>query len=211
MADVLDHREVVRDEQVRELNSLLQVHQQIDDLRLHRHVERRHRLVADDQSRPQRERARDAQALPLAAREFVRIARHADRPQADAVEQSDGTRVADVAAEAVSKLRIGSPTMSAARMRGLSDEYGILEDRLQFAPHTAASCRATSRSMRSPRHAIAPLVGSTSPGRALPVVDLAAAAFADQSQRFAGGDREAHVVDRVHRPATLPEQAAAHG
>ena len=74
VADVLDHREVVGDEQVGEAEFLLQVHQQVDHLRLHRDVERRHRLVADDQLRLQRQRAGDAEALALAAGEFVRIA-----------------------------------------------------------------------------------------------------------------------------------------
>ena len=76
-ADVLDQPQVVRDEQVGQLQLLLQIHQQVDDLRLHRHVERRHRLVGDDQRRVQRERARQADALPLAAAELVRIARRA--------------------------------------------------------------------------------------------------------------------------------------
>ena len=43
-------------------------------LRLHRHVERRDRLVGDQHIGFQRERARDADALPLSAREFVRVA-----------------------------------------------------------------------------------------------------------------------------------------
>ena len=65
VADVLDHREVVRDEQVGEPELVLQVHQQVDDLRLDRHVERRDRLVADDQLRaraPARGRCRCAGA-----------------------------------------------------------------------------------------------------------------------------------------------------
>ena len=52
----------------------LQRLQQIDDLRLDRHVERRHRLVADDQLRLEDHRPRDADALALAAGELVRIA-----------------------------------------------------------------------------------------------------------------------------------------
>ena len=39
VADVLDHRQVVRDEQVGEALFALQIHHQIDDLRLDRHVE----------------------------------------------------------------------------------------------------------------------------------------------------------------------------
>ena len=56
------------------LEPLLQVREQVDDLRLDRDVERGDRLVADDEPRLDRERAGDADPLPLAAGEFVRIA-----------------------------------------------------------------------------------------------------------------------------------------
>ena len=59
------HREVVGDEQVGEAELLLQVFEQVDDLRLDRDVERRDRLVADDQLRdrpPARGRCRCAGA-----------------------------------------------------------------------------------------------------------------------------------------------------
>ena len=87
VADVLDHREIVGDEQIGEPELALQVHQQIEHLRLDRDVERGHRLVADDQLRLQRERAGDADALALAAGELVRIVVHLRRPQADLLEQ----------------------------------------------------------------------------------------------------------------------------
>ena len=74
VGDVVDHGEVVRDEQVGEAELLLQVLQQIEDLRLDRHVERRHRLVADHHVGPQRQRAGDADPLALAAGEGVRVA-----------------------------------------------------------------------------------------------------------------------------------------
>ena len=73
-ADVLDEPQIVRDEEIREPQFLLQLDQQIHHLRLNRHVERRDRLVRDDERRVQRERARDADALALAAAELVRIA-----------------------------------------------------------------------------------------------------------------------------------------
>ncbi len=50
-ADVVDHGEIVRDEEIGEPEFLLQILQQIDDLRLDRHVERGDRLVADDELR----------------------------------------------------------------------------------------------------------------------------------------------------------------
>jgi hypothetical protein len=50
----------------------LQIVQKVDHLRLDRDVECGDRLVADDQARVERERAGDADALALAAGEFVR-------------------------------------------------------------------------------------------------------------------------------------------
>ena len=85
VADALDHRHVVRDEQVGEPELRLQVQHQVDDLRLDRDVERGDRLVGDDQLRPDGERAGDADALALAAGEFVREAARpcrASRPTA---------------------------------------------------------------------------------------------------------------------------------
>ncbi len=64
----------MRDEQVRQPELLLQIFEQIDDLRLNRDVERGDRLVGDDEFRTDRERPRDADALALAAGKFVRIA-----------------------------------------------------------------------------------------------------------------------------------------
>ena len=87
MADVLDHGEVVGDEKVGELELLLQVDQQVDDLGLDRDVERRHRLVADDQGGTQGQRAGDSDALALAAGEFVRVGEHGGGPEAHALEQ----------------------------------------------------------------------------------------------------------------------------
>ena len=49
--DVVDHGEIMRDEEISEPEFLLQILQQIDDLRLDRHVERGDRLVADDELR----------------------------------------------------------------------------------------------------------------------------------------------------------------
>ena len=53
----------------------LQLAQQIENLRLHRDIERRRGFVADDQFRLDCQGSRDRDALPLAAGEFVRIAR----------------------------------------------------------------------------------------------------------------------------------------
>jgi hypothetical protein len=76
VADMGDDGEIMGDEQVRKTVLALQVDQQVDDLRLDRDVERRDRLVAHDQARPERQRACDADALPLPAGELMRIVLH---------------------------------------------------------------------------------------------------------------------------------------
>ena len=65
--------EIVRNEQIREAHATLQIAHQIQHLRLHRDVERRRRLVADQKLRLGGERARNRNALSLAAGELVRI------------------------------------------------------------------------------------------------------------------------------------------
>ena len=57
------------------------------DLRLHRDVERRDRLVGDDERRIQRERAGQADALALSAAELVRIPRELRPVEPDQLEQ----------------------------------------------------------------------------------------------------------------------------
>ena len=74
VGDVPDDRQVVRDEDVGDAELVLDVLEQVDDLRLDRHVERGDRLVADDELGPQRDGAGDADALALAAGELVRVA-----------------------------------------------------------------------------------------------------------------------------------------
>ena len=88
-ADVLDDAQVVRDEQIREPQPVLQFEQQVEDLGLYRHVQRRDGLVRDDQAGVQRQCAGDADALALAPGERMRIAPHIFRPQAYQAQQFD--------------------------------------------------------------------------------------------------------------------------
>src|SRR5687768_12964158 len=87
VADMPDHREVVRDEQVRQVEFSLKIFQQVDDLRLNGHVQRGDRFVADDEFRLEGQRARDADTLALPAGEFVRVAVDIKRIEADALKQ----------------------------------------------------------------------------------------------------------------------------
>ena len=80
VGDLGDDAEVVRDEQHAGAVLAHQVADQREDLRLRRHVERGGRLVRDQELRVEHQRHRDHDALPLAARELVRVRRrHARR------------------------------------------------------------------------------------------------------------------------------------
>ena len=65
----------------------LQVEHEVEYLRLDRHVERGHRLVRDDQRRPQHQRPGQAEALALPPGELVRVALGRHGRQAHLVEQ----------------------------------------------------------------------------------------------------------------------------
>ena len=73
VGDLGDDAEIMGDEQHRRLLALLQVADQLQDLRLRGDVERGGRLVGDQKLRVERQRHRDHGALPLAARQLMRI------------------------------------------------------------------------------------------------------------------------------------------
>ena len=111
----------------------LQVLEQVDDLRLDRDVERGDRLVADDELRLDRKRARDADALALAAGELVRIAPRVAGAQAD---EARGARRpaprAPCRGQAVDA-RAARPAISADRHARVERREGVLEDDLHRA------------------------------------------------------------------------------
>src|SRR5450830_1335927 len=73
VADMTDHGEIVRDKQVSESEVLLQRLQEVQNLRLDRYVERRYGLVGNHQFWPRDDRARNADALTLAAGKLMRM------------------------------------------------------------------------------------------------------------------------------------------
>ena len=60
VGEMSDDRDVVRDEEIGNAEAIPEVGKQVDDRSLHRYVERRHRLVADDEARP----VASARAMP---------------------------------------------------------------------------------------------------------------------------------------------------
>ena len=141
-----DDGEVVRDEEVREAEVPLEVLEQVEDLRLDRDVERRDRLVADDQLRAQGERARDADSLALAARELVRIAVREARVEADDVEQlADADAAVAARADPVHDQRLADDVSD--RHPRVERRVRVLEDDLHLAPHLAERFAAELRQL----------------------------------------------------------------
>jgi len=87
MADVFDHGQIMGDEQVRQVQLRLQIHQQVNNLGLDRDIKGRDRLVTDDHLRVQGQGPGDANALTLTAGKFVGVAFQLRLAQAHALEQ----------------------------------------------------------------------------------------------------------------------------
>ena len=105
--------------------------QEVEDLRLDRHVQRAHRLVEDDELRADGERPGDADPLPLATAELVREAIEHVRRQADEVEKlGDSQRLAPAAVNALDTLA-DDPADGVTRVER---RVGVLEDDLHPAP-----------------------------------------------------------------------------
>ena len=83
VGDIVDDRKIMRDEKVSKSQFLLQIHQQIEDLRLDRNVERRSWFVADNKARPQCKSPGDADALALTPGKAVRIALNVPQVEPD--------------------------------------------------------------------------------------------------------------------------------
>ena len=81
------HRQVMRDQDIREVPFGLQLPHQVEHLRLDRHVERGDRLVGHDELRFQDQRPGEADPLSLPTRELVGVEGHSGLRQPDVGEQ----------------------------------------------------------------------------------------------------------------------------
>ncbi len=196
VGDVAHHRQVVGDEEVGQAELLLEVFEQVHDLGLDRDVERGPRLVADDEVRIGGKRPGDADALPLAAGELVRVAVGEVGVEADRLQQF---------LHALGALVLGHQLVDLHRL-GHDVAHGhawvqrgvrILEDHLQVAPHLP-HLGAVERGQ------VAAVEDDVAFGRLVELQDGAsrgrftAPRFADEAQRLAALDGEGNAVDRLH-------------
>ena len=212
VADVLHHRQVVGDEQVGQPQPLLQVLQQVDHLRLHRHVERGDRLVADDQLRlapPAPGRCRSA----AAARRRTRAESAACGPAAAPPVSSSATtwslELAPVARQAVDHQRLADD--AAHGVARVERGERVLEDDLHLPPQPpAASSPCSARDVRGRAKRISPAVGSISRMMQRPVVDLPQPHSPTRPSVSPGRDVEADAVHRMH-PVHLARRTSRRG
>ena len=131
VGDVAYRTQVVRDEEVCEIALALQALHQVHYLRLNRHVERGDGLVRDDEVRVGGEGARDADALPLPARELVRVSLEKARAEAHGLHQLAHARLALAPPAARPKVSIGSAIICADRHARVQRRVWVLENHLK--------------------------------------------------------------------------------
>src|SRR4051812_49126212 len=208
VAHVPHDGEVVRDEHDRQPQLALEVAQQVQDLRLDRHVESGHRLVRDDQLRVERERARHPDALALAARELVREAVVVLGVEPDLLHQLLHAPLAPALAlvDVVDLERVGDDR--ADRLARVERRVRVLEDHLHLAPQRLQLLAVEPRD-------VAPAVLDRAARRVEQARDqargraLAAAGLPHDPERLALHDVERHAVDGMHRPDLLLEDDPA--
>ena len=144
VAGLGQHPEVVGDQDQRQAELLAQALQQLQDLRLHDDVERRRRLVGDDQRRAAGEREGDHHPLALAARELVRVTVAQRRRQPDRLQQLVDPR-ADLP-RAASARAGGSPRRSARSIRCTGSSEFIAPWKTSEMWRQRTSCIPRSRS-----------------------------------------------------------------
>ncbi len=195
VGDVVHDVEIVADEQIGKPETVLQIHQQVQDLGLDRLVQRGDRLVEDDQPRAQRQCARDVDALALTARELVRIAAgELDGGGADGIEQLVRTRNRSGAVELVHHGRERDRLLD--RQPGIERRIAVLKDHLHLAPIILEVERRGTHHFTVEHH----LAG----GRRDETHDQArsgrfsAAGFTDDRERLAFGECEVEAIQRLH-------------
>ena len=192
------HAEVVGDEQHREAEVRPQVLQQLQDLRLQRHVERRRRLVGQQQVRRAGERHGDHRPLALAAGELVRIVGQtaAGVRQGHALEQPHGL-VARLPPRQRTVRPHGLDDLEADRVDGIERRGRFLEDHADAAAaHPAHLALGEGQQIGRPAGTFQPHAARRHPARRR-----------HQAEHGEGGE----ALARAGLPHQADELAAPHG
>ena len=200
VGDLGHHAEVVGDEQDAGAAPVLQLADQLQDLRLRGHVERRGRLVGDQQGRIEHQGRRDHDALALAAGDLVRI----DVDQALGLGQVHGAHDLQHALAPVGLGQLGVDLQHLVDL--VADPHDRVERGhrlLEDHGHARAAQIAQPR-RRGRQHVLALEPDLAGRGRQLARQQahhrlgghgLAGARFADHADDLARADREGDVLD----------------
>src|SRR5438132_4890427 len=187
-------RKIVSDEQIGQAEALAQILEQVDHLRLDRHVERRDGLVAHYKFRLERQCPRDPDTLALTAGHLVRITVGEFRIEAADREQlaHPGGPPCCVALDAVDHDRLGDYLADLhARVeravRILKDDLDAAPQRQQVLALRLGDVDAVKEDLAGGR----PFAPQDAPAGG----GLAAAAFADESRGLAAMNPKVDAVD----------------
>ncbi len=210
VAGLGDHAHVVRDQHHRCAALTAHALEQLDDLRLDRHVERGGRLVGHDQLGLGRQRQRDHHALAHAARELVRVVVDAllGGGNAGVLQQLDGTLARLVGVHRQVGLD-GLDQLAADAVERVQRGQRILEDGADLAAADVAHLLV--RQMVDALALQQDLAAGHAPGRLQQADDgragerLAGARLAHHAQDLARCNGEGNVVQRAQRAAPAGE------
>src|SRR6188474_267418 len=177
--------------------------QQVDDLRLHRHVEGAGDLVADQQARPDDRGACDRDALALPARELVRIASPEPRIETDGFQgRIDAAVCARGIAHPFQRLERLVDALRSGHARVETAKW-ILEHHLQLAPDRGeAAARRAVELLPAPEDP--PSARPHQPEHGAGERRFAAARLAHDTKRAPVREPEAHVIESTVTPRASP-------
>ena len=204
LAGLRDDRQVVRDQHDREAELVGEPHEQLQDLRLHHHVERGRGLVGEQHPRIAGERHRDRRALAHAARELVREAPRALGADADELEQLAAARLRGAARSPMPCSSIASTIWLPMRCTGLKAfiaPWKTIAMSVQRCGRTrvlAAGEDVLAVQQHAPGDA---RVGRQEPHEREAEGRLAAAGLADEAHALAAREREARALHGVQLAA----------
>ena len=210
LGDLGDDAEVMGDEHDGRADPVLQVAHELEDLRLDGHVERRRRLVGDQQLRVAGQRDGDHHPLAHAARELVRILPHPPPRLRDA---DQGQHLDRLGLGVLG----GEPLVQPQRLADLPADvqhrvergHRLLEDHADLVaadvPHLRLREGQQVLALEADRPGDLARRLRDEPQDGHGGHGLAAAALAHDGQRLAGRDLEGHAIDRAVDPVRRAE------
>jgi hypothetical protein len=210
IAHVAHDGEVMSDEEVGQFEFVLEVFEEVENLGLDADVEGANGFVTDEEFGLDGEGAGDADALALAAAEFVRIPAGGVGWEADFFEEIGDGFLAFIAGQGAKVDGEGFIDDGTDLHAGVEGAYGVLEDHLQVFAKGAEFALAEGKDFSVVVKGLA-AGGAEEFEEGAGDGGFAAPAFTDEAQGLAVFDVEADVIDGFDDVLAASEPAAANG